>query len=436
MRGPKPPAWHTEGEDRTRAGPTRRTHETGQLILGHHGLDWRQCCHLMALGLAILAIQGSLAASAVRRLDREHRCDVLQRDQSPGLTLVSRLPAGLAATGGAALSRSARRRGITRRRLRGVLRGHAQALQEALHGGLQRRDTCFERTDIRLRFGRVRSHTSGDSGEGVCMGSYHMRPPPPLTRGTGWNHVNGYADPFYADWKFWHVVVTVVALILTQVPPLRVWLRAARLEVEVFSRIIFNHKLGNPNAFLCLSIRNIGGREARIRSINLQFERGTKETFTLPAQTYSPLAGGQGGLLLTFFKLKSNEGWEHFVHFFNSFSRDDEKLARQLEWNLRNDIMSKKSVEKDQLVFADPQSVQPLILFFTKHFRWMPDEYTLVLEVNTEPKKATVKKRFRFTLFESDSAVLRDATQEYPIGAGVYFDSHRYVGVTVPLTEA
>ena len=87
--------------------------------------------------------------------------------------------------------------------------------------------------------------------------------------------------------------------------------------------------------------------------------------------------------------------------FFNSFSRDDEKLARQLEWNLRNDIMSKKSVEKDQLVFADPQSVQPLILFFTKHFRWMPDEYTLVLEVNTEPKKATVKKRFRFTLFES-----------------------------------
>ena len=149
----KAPRRHPDGEVGARRSPTGGTYETVQLILGHHWLDRRQVSHLVPLRLAILTVQGVLAARAVRRLDWKDRHHVLQREQGPRLAMVPWLPAGLAATDGAALSRAARRGGITRRRLRGVLRVHPQPLQQPLHRGFQRRNTCFEPTDIGLRFG-------------------------------------------------------------------------------------------------------------------------------------------------------------------------------------------------------------------------------------------------------------------------------------------
>jgi hypothetical protein len=129
------------------------------------------------------------------------------------------------------------------------------------------------------------------------------------------------ADPFYADWKFWSVIVSAVALILSQLPPIHVMLRSARLEVEAYSRILLNHKIGNPNAHLYIRISNVGGREVRIQSITLHFERGTKDNFRLPARTYFQAPSDKQALLLTSFKLKPNEEWGHVVHFYNMFSR-------------------------------------------------------------------------------------------------------------------
>ena len=123
------------------------------LILGHDRPHGWQVGHLMPLWLAICPVQGMLTARAARRLDWKHRLHRLQRDQRSGLTVMPRLSAGLAPTGAVALPWSVHCGGITRRRLRGVLRVHPQPLQQPLHCGLQRRNTCFERTDICLRFG-------------------------------------------------------------------------------------------------------------------------------------------------------------------------------------------------------------------------------------------------------------------------------------------
>ena len=150
---PKASRWYPEREGGSRGGPTGGAHKAVQLILGDYRLHRGQFGHLMPLRLAILAGQGVPTARAVCGLNREHRLHVFQRHQRPGLAVVPWLPPRLAATGRAALPWSTRHRGITRRRLRGVLGVHPQPLQQALDGGLQRRDPCFECTDIRLRFG-------------------------------------------------------------------------------------------------------------------------------------------------------------------------------------------------------------------------------------------------------------------------------------------
>ena len=141
---------------------------------------------------------------------------------------------------------------------------------------------------------------------------------------------------------------------------------------------------------------------------------------------------------MTSFKLKPKEEWAHIVNFLNFFSRQDEKYYRQLEANLRQNILVKCDalVDKNIIVTADDENVQPLIKFFESKFRWLPGEYELTLQVQVEPERASLSRRYRITLFESDSKELTDYRDDYKYGFGVCLDSQRHVGVIVPLTEA
>jgi hypothetical protein len=243
--------------------------------------------------------------------------------------------------------------------------------------------------------------------------------------------------PFYTDWTFWAVVVSVAALALSQLPPIHILLRRARLEVEAYSKIHLTHKVGNPNAQLHLIISNSGGREIRVKSVLLHFRRGDEDRFTLPAQNYLPAPDSKGSVLLTSFRLKPRDEWAHIVNFHQVFSRQEEKEYRAMESNLKNDIFSKRNrVDEKILAEADSAYVRPFMEFFDRKFRWHPGEYELTLEVVTNPEKAGLRKNYRITIFESDSAELRDYIDEYKYGDGIYFDSGHHVGIIVPLVEA
>jgi hypothetical protein len=219
--------------------------------------------------------------------------------------------------------------------------------------------------------------------------------------------------------------VAFAALILSQLPPLHILFRRARLEAETYSHMHITHKVGNPNAQLHLILNNTGGRELRIRQIELQFRRGNEDSFSLPAKNYLQL-------------LKPGEEWAHIVNFLNFFSRQDEKLYRQLESNLRQDILAKREAieDKNDLVAADENNVAPLLNFFQQKFRWVPGEYEMTLSVKTEPAGTMKDKRFRITLFESDAQELADYRHDYKYGFGVSLNSSRHVGVIIPVSGA
>ena len=244
--------------------------------------------------------------------------------------------------------------------------------------------------------------------------------------------------PFYFDWTFWAVVFSFLALALSQLPPIHVMFRRAKLDVEAYSRIHLTHRVGNPNAQLHLIVSNVGGREVKVKSIVLHFKRGNDDQFTLPAQNYLQAPGDKDTVLLTSFKLKPKDEWAHIVTFLNFFSRTDEKAFRQIESNLKNDIFEKKELpaNKDKIVEAAPGNIQPVIEFFQHKFRWEPGEYEITLEIKTEPQHATVLKCYRVTLFESDSAELLSYAEDYKVGAGVYWHIERHTGLILPLTEA
>jgi hypothetical protein len=247
------------------------------------------------------------------------------------------------------------------------------------------------------------------------------------------------AAPFYLDWTFWTAVCALVAIVLSQLPPIHLLLRPKRLEVEVYSRISITHKVGNPNISVMVSIRNTGGRELRIRGLGLEITRDGKPLLTLPAQNYFELPSSQSSVLFVPFSLKPGETWAHTVTFLNFFERLTEKQFRENLSALTSDIRRKiqeRPQQDNRLVEAEAKLVEPFNALFEKLFVWLPGEYVANLKVDAKPESASYSKKYRFTLYESDTAELRQHVDDYPFGGGLAYNVERHTGVYVPLADS
>ena len=243
--------------------------------------------------------------------------------------------------------------------------------------------------------------------------------------------------PFYFDWQFWSAVVALLALLLSQLQPLHVLLRRPKLQCEAFSRLHITHKLGNPNAQWHLILENVGGRDIRVKAISLALRRVDDQRFSLQAQNYLRTPDATEAVMLTPFRLKPGEEWAHVLNFFNMYSRDDDKEYRRLESAVRTDILGRKELAQDKEVMCEAAtaSVELAISFFKRHYKWEAGEYEVELVVDTDFPGANIRKRFRFSLFETEAGELKSYSDGYKFGAGVYWVSPSQPGIVVPIRE-
>lgn len=245
--------------------------------------------------------------------------------------------------------------------------------------------------------------------------------------------------PFYLDWNFWTATAAFLAIVLSQIPPIHLLLRPRRLEVEVHSRIFVTHHVGNPNMALVLSIRNTGGRELRVGSLSIELSRDGERLGDFPAQNFFESSSSQTPVLFMPFFIKPGGYWAHQVNFLNLFDRGTEKIYRESQSALSADIQSKIATRpKDndsQPVVAEEHLVAPFLRIFDSRFIWRPGEYILSLAVLAEPGSASYNKRYRFILYESDTAELEKYTNDYKYGDGVSYDTGRHFGLPIPLMK-
>jgi hypothetical protein len=244
--------------------------------------------------------------------------------------------------------------------------------------------------------------------------------------------------PLYLDWSFWVVIVAAIAVVLSQLPPIHQLVRPGKLVMELYSRIAVSHKVGNPNVQLHVILTNAGGRSVRVKGITLRLRRDGKDVAVLPAQNYLQEPNDKSTLLFTSFSIKPKEEWAHIVSFLNYFSRADEKKYRAAELALKTDIREKKELpeNKDRLIQADNKNVKPFAEMFDEKFVWQPGEYEMQVTIESPGKKTRVERKYRFTLFESDSIELSAAKRDFKFGDGIYWDSGNHIAVLVQIVEA
>jgi len=244
--------------------------------------------------------------------------------------------------------------------------------------------------------------------------------------------------PFYLNWSFWTVCVATLALVLSQLPPIHMIFKRAKLDMELYSRIHITHKVGNPNLDLHLILNNIGGKVVRIKEISATIKRNGEQIAQLPAQSYLQNPDSKTPILLTSFSLKPKEEWAHSVKFLNYFSRNEEKEYRSAEQNLKENILNKRelSQNKDILIEADTEYLKTFIRMYKSKFLWSANEYEIQVSIKGKNQKANIQKKYRFTLFESDEEELSKFIQAYKYGDGIFWESGKHPGVIVQIVEA
>lgn len=244
--------------------------------------------------------------------------------------------------------------------------------------------------------------------------------------------------PFYVDWTFWAAAMALVAIVLSQIPPLRVILRPKRLEVDVHSRIRITHAVGNPNASILVGLRNTGGRQLRVQSMALDISRDGKPISNLPSNQYFEMPSSTSTVLFVPFNINPGDAWTHSVTFLNENDRLTEKALRknvsELQTDIRIKLQARPTDQKNTLVEAEVALVTPFYALMDERFVWFPGEYVAELSVLTQPGSASFKKKYRFTLFESDTEDLRAHKDDYKYGGGIAYNVDTHAGSNIPLT--
>lgn len=220
------------------------------------------------------------------------------------------------------------------------------------------------------------------------------------------------------------MAVALAALFVSVAPFVLRWFRPGRLEMDLYDTLAISHKIGYPILQLHIRLQNIGAREVKVSRIAVTVKRDGQVLQTMSARNTVQPTGP--ALLFTPFKLQSREEWVQVPNFFLPFTREDDRLYRTAEYALRSNIIGKIQASNDaqrRAVEADPGLVTPFTTMFDAHFNWLPGQYDIEVTTDTTPAAAALRQSYRFILFESDMQALRDLTQDYKLGAGVYFNN-------------
>ncbi|MHC6218648.1 hypothetical protein ACVQEN_15565 [Stenotrophomonas acidaminiphila] len=232
--------------------------------------------------------------------------------------------------------------------------------------------------------------------------------------------------PWYKDWQFWAIIPAVLAIILSQIPPVRMIFRRSRLTMQVHQIAMVNHFVGLPIVQVYVTIKNKGGKAAHVKGISINVLRDGGSVFRATGETYFESTAAKDSVLFVPFDLEPEQRWSHLLNFGALLDRHEqrrfegEKRALQIDISDKLEQRKHENPENIEVVKAEDAVVSPLLQRFDRYFVWSAGEYTMNLLVAVEDGQAC-EQSYRFTIFEGDEAELKSHVDSYATGSGVLF---------------
>ncbi|AIU71952.1 hypothetical protein AT03_05830 [Hafnia alvei FB1] len=218
-------------------------------------------------------------------------------------------------------------------------------------------------------------------------------------------------------------VTSIIALILSQLPPLKTFFKRRKPVVTVGKFIALSHYIGLPEVQLYISISNDSYSNLRVRSIDIELTKLGQEKLKLPAFSVFEHISGNTQRGFAPFTLKSDTEWSHNIKFYLPFSGSDEQKHKKIYYALKSDINQKlmenearPAHEKLALVEADNDLVTELKGIYASKKYWENADYKLKLRIGTDASSTTYENEYDFFLSPPDIEFFDSLVERYKYG--------------------
>ena len=231
--------------------------------------------------------------------------------------------------------------------------------------------------------------------------------------------------PWYKQTTVWAVIISVVAIVFSQVPPIITWIPRDDLKVEIGSRIDLPNNIGIPGYQFLIDLENNGNRSRTVSSFRLEVVYPSGKAKLIFADSYVRLSAQSviQKFAITTIKLDAGGGWSETVLFHPQYSPTEEEEMYHLEMEITQSISAKIQSMADKyrsniMVEADERLVAEAKSFFNRTFDLEKGTYKVSLICDMAGQKTTLKK-FEFTLYDYHISTLKAQTEDYKYGWGI-----------------
>jgi hypothetical protein len=246
-------------------------------------------------------------------------------------------------------------------------------------------------------------------------------------------------------WTGLGVVIAVVAMALSQLPPISQMMKGTDIRISTPEEISLGHNLGNISVGVFLDIYNAGGYGVNISKIECSIlEKDTGKTITFPARTYDN--ENARSLSLGTITLSPDQHWTNTVYCYSYLPRAEQEQVNDLRSRIYDDVMGKReklptNVQMQTWIQLDEKLYQEVTAVFDKKFPLTNEgNYQFFIKAISDSGEILRISGFDFTLFKSNINELRKIKEkDYRYGSGIiartrYAPEYIYLPIT-PLSE-
>lgn len=234
-------------------------------------------------------------------------------------------------------------------------------------------------------------------------------------------------------------VTSIIALILSQLPPIKTFFKRRKPVVTVGKIISLSHYIGRPEVQLYISISNDSHSNLKIRCIDIELTKLGQDKLKLPAFSIFEHLTGSTQRGFAPFTLKSDTEWSHTIKFYVPFSGTEEQRSKKIYYALKDDINQKlmenedrPSNEKLRLVEADGNLVDELNDIYVSKKYWENADYKLKLRIVTDSPSTTYENEYDFFLSPADIEFFDGLVERYKYGNTILVaESHAFASAVL-----
>jgi hypothetical protein len=234
---------------------------------------------------------------------------------------------------------------------------------------------------------------------------------------------------WYKSSSFWSISIAVIALILTQLPPIIQWSPKIDLAIQHDNSIGVNNAIGIIGHNLTIELSNAGNRTLNIERIELEVSapNGTKRI--LSAESFSPSSANGGQVInlpVNSIKLKPQESATGFVFFNQIISPNVEEKYNEIRLSISQSIFDRQQeIEWGALnprasIEASDELVDLAIEFFDEHYDLEKGLHKVALLVHTQEREEPFTVLLEYTTYGFHIETVRSQTVDYKYGAGIF----------------